>query len=224
MQRRARTSPPRSCLPTVSPRAVDAPGSLPPPLKHQHGRRRAFSSSRAKESQRASLPKFTVLDPSQAKLSTPQHSPHPCELSAPPSSPSNSLNRRSSPVFSNSSRDRRRGALPVATVFQSVSRLSSDRFKFLSCSSCSCARSFSLDVNRSTGTASPDPEHPPDRTATVAKPFYCFSRCGEVSTMLPASSRTSRTRWFTLYRALVAGLWSAVAAAHLSRGRSGGRR
>ena len=68
------------------------------------------------------------------------------------------------------------------------------------------------------------PEHPPDDTATIAKAFRCFSRRGDVSTMLPASSRTSLTCSFALYRALVAGLWSAMAAARHSRGRDGRER
>ena len=112
----------------------------------------------------------------------------------------------------------------MVTLFQSVSRLASGCFKFFLLPRCSCACSFSLDMNRSTGTTSPKLERPPHHTTTVAKVFYCFSRRGDVSTMLPASSRTSRTCWFTLYRALVAGLWSAMAAARLSRGRGGGRR
>ena len=73
----------------------------------------------------------------------------------------------------------------MATVFQSVSRLFDGRFKFFSCSSCLCARSFALDANRIAETSSPEPEHPPDRTATIAKLFYRFSRCGDVSTVLP---------------------------------------
>ena len=72
----------------------------------------------------------------------------------------------------------------MATVFQSVSRFSGSCFKFYSCSSSSCARSFSLDANRIAGTTSPEPEHPPDHTANGARAFYCFSRRGDVSTVL----------------------------------------
>ena len=50
-----------------------------------------------------------------------------------------------------------------------------------------------------------EPRAPPDHTATVAKVFYCFSRRGEVSTVLPNPPRTSLSYSFALYRALVAG-------------------
>ena len=96
------------------------------------------------------------------------------------------------------------------------------RFLFRPCNL--CARSFALDANRIAGTSSPEPEHPPDRTATVAKLFYCFSRCGDVSTVLLNSPRSSLFHLFTLYRALVAGPWSAMAAARRLRGRSGRER
>ena len=72
----------------------------------------------------------------------------------------------------------------MATVFQSVSRLSSDRFKFLSCSSCSCARSISLEVNRFAGTTSPEPEHPPDGTVFVARSLGYLPESRDVSTVL----------------------------------------
>ena len=89
----------RSCLLACVARRRGRPGSLPPSLKHQHGRRRAFSPSRAEESRRASLSKFTVLDPSPVKLSTPPCSPQSYELSAPPSSFSNPPSRQSSSVL-----------------------------------------------------------------------------------------------------------------------------
>ena len=47
---------------------------------------------------------------------------------------------------------------------------------------------------------------PPDYTATIAKAFLCFTRRGEVSTVLPNPPRTSLSCSFALYRALVAGL------------------
>ena len=93
----------------------------------------------------------------------------------------------------------------MGTLLQSVPRLTSDRFELLLFPRCSCARFFFLDVSRTPETTSPEPKHPPDRTATVAKPLYCFSRRGDVSTMIPAPSRTSRTYWFTLYRTVVPG-------------------
>ena len=72
----------------------------------------------------------------------------------------------------------------MATVFQSVSRLSSGRFKFFSCSSCSCARFFSLDTNRIAGTTSPEPEHPPDGTVFVARSLGYLPESRDVSTVL----------------------------------------
>jgi len=156
--------------------------------------------------------KFTTPNPSQAKLSTPQRLPHPCELSAPPSSPSNLLNRRSFSFFSNSGRDRHRGALPVVTVFQSVSRLSSGRFKFFSFSSCLCACCFSLDVNRSTGTTSPRLERPPDDTASVASNLGYPLEPRSVSTLLSNLRGSSLACPVVLYRAQVAGPRSVMAA------------
>ena len=71
----------------------------------------------------------------------------------------------------------------MATVFQSVSRLFSNRFKFLSCSSCSCARSFPLDANRIAGTSLPEPEHPPDGTVFVACSLGYLLESRDVSTV-----------------------------------------
>jgi hypothetical protein len=93
----------------------------------------------------------------------------------------------------------------VSTLLQSVPRLEGGRFEFFLFPRYSCARYFSLGANRIAGATSPEPEHQPDRTATVAKPLYCFSRRGDVSTMIPTPSRTSRTYWFTLYRIVVPG-------------------
>ena len=93
----------------------------------------------------------------------------------------------------------------MSTLLQSVPRLEGGRSEFFLFPRYSCARYFSLDANRITGATSPEPEHPPDRTATVAKLLYRFSRRGDVSIMIPTSSRTSRTYWFTLYRTLVPG-------------------
>jgi hypothetical protein len=179
------------------------------------------SVSTAKMTSDHSLRKYTVLDPSPTQLSTPQCSPHSCELSAPPSSSSNPPNRRSFSFFPNSGRDRRRGALPVVTLFQSVSRLSSGRFKFFSFPRCSCARSFSLDVNRSTGMTSPRLERPPNDTASVASSFGYLLEPRNVSTTLSNLRGSSLARPFALYRALVAGPRSAMAAARHSRGRGG---
>ena len=69
-----------------------------------------------------------------------------------------------------------------------------------------------------------EPGAPPDHTATVAKVFCCFSRRGEVSTVLPNSPRTSLSYSIAFYRALVAGPRSAMAAARHSRGRGGRER
>ena len=72
----------------------------------------------------------------------------------------------------------------MATVFQSVSRLSSGRCKFLLLSRCSCARSFFLDVDRIAGTTSPEPEHPPDGTVFVASSLGYLPESRDVSTVL----------------------------------------
>ena len=112
----------------------------------------------------------------------------------------------------------------MATVFPSVQRLSSGRFKFFLCSSCSCARSFSLGVNRSTGTTSPRLEHPPDDTASVASDLgYSREPCN-MSTTLSNLRGSSLARPFALYRALVAGLRVTAMAARLLRGRGGRER
>ena len=102
--------------------------------------------------------------------------------------------------------------------------LARGRFQFLFSSYNSCALSFSLDVNRIGGTTSPEPEHPLDRTAIGAKAFYCFFRRGDVSTMFLTVHGNSLACPFALYRALVAGPRSVMAAARLSRGRGGRER
>ena len=92
----------------------------------------------------------------------------------------------------------------------------------LSCNSCSL--SFSLDASRITGTTSLSSERPPDGTASVASSFGYLPESRNVSTMLPVSPRTSLACSFALYRALVAGPWSAMVAVRHSRGRDGRER
>ena len=105
------------------------------------------------------------------------------------------------------------------TLLQSVPRLEGGRFEFFLFPRYSCARYFSLDANRIAGTTSPEPEHPPDYSANDARVFYCFSRRGDVSTVLLNPPGSSRFHPCALYRALAAGRGSAMAAARLSRGR-----
>ena len=69
-----------------------------------------------------------------------------------------------------------------------------------------------------------EPRAPPDHSATVAKAFCCFSRRGEVSTVLPNPPRTSLSYSIALYRALVAGPRSVMAAAAIRATEMGRRR
>ena len=100
----------------------------------------------------------------------------------------------------------------MGTLLQSVSRLASGRFKFFSFPRCSCARSFSLDVNRPTGTTSPRLERPPDDTVSVASDLGYLLEPRNVSTTFSDLRGSSLARLIALYRALVAGLRATDAA------------
>ena len=97
------TSPPPACSST-------------PLLLPLHGR--SASPFSADTDDPAAPSKFIAPNPSQAQLSHLEHSPPPCEPSAPPSSLPSPLNRRNTSLFSNSGRNRRRGTPSVATWFQ----------------------------------------------------------------------------------------------------------
>ena len=65
---------------------------------------------------------------------------------------------------------------------------------------------FFLVHERFTGMTSPSLESPLEGTATATSTLGYLSDLGGVSTMLPVPPGSSLTRYFVLYRALMAGL------------------
>ena len=128
---------------------------------------------------------------------------------------------RSSSSFSPPATERRRGHFIVARPSRKALSRGEGRWSFILMSFNSCSLSFPLGASRITGTTPLSSERPPDGTASVASSFGYLPESRNVSTMLPVSPRTSLACSFALYRALVAGPWSAMVVARHSRGRDG---